>query len=61
MSVNAFYSSQRASSANGPRCHEEVREKVKTLINAPHLEEVIFVRGTTEAINLVAHAWVVST
>ena len=37
--------------------YEEVREKVKALINAPHLEEVIFVRGTTEAINLVAHAW----
>lgn len=37
--------------------YEEVREKVRDFINAPNLEEIIFVRGTTEAINLVAHAW----
>lgn len=37
--------------------YEDVREKVKAFINAPHLEEVIFVRGTTEGINLVAHSW----
>jgi len=34
--------------------YEEVREKVKQFINAEHEEEIIFVRGTTEAINLVA-------
>jgi len=36
---------------------EAAREKVKTFINAPHLHEVIFTRGTTEAINLVAHSF----
>ena len=46
------YLSERATVA-----YEDVREKVRAYINAPHLEEVIFVRGTTEAINLVAHAW----
>ena len=33
------------------------REAVATFIGAPHVEEVIFVRNTTEAINLVAYAW----
>ena len=34
--------------------HEAAREKVKTFINARKTEEIIFTRGTTEAINLVA-------
>lgn len=34
--------------------YEAVREKVARLINARESREVIFVRGTTEAINLVA-------
>jgi len=34
--------------------YEEVRKKVKQFINAEYEEEIIFVRGTTEAINLVA-------
>lgn len=33
---------------------EEAREKVRQFINANSSEEIIFVRGTTEAINLVA-------
>lgn len=36
---------------------EEVREKIRKFINAKHAEEIIFVRGTTEAINLVSYAW----
>lgn len=36
---------------------EAAREKVKQFMNAPHLHEVIFTRGTTEAINLVAHSF----
>lgn len=31
-----------------------VRNKVKQFLNAKHVEEIIFVRGATEAINLVA-------
>ncbi len=34
--------------------YEDVREKVRRFINAAGHEEVIFVRGTTEAVNLVA-------
>ena len=36
---------------------EAAREKVKAFIHAPHVHECIFVRGTTEAINLVAHSF----
>ncbi|MCX7834285.1 MAG: cysteine desulfurase [Ignavibacteria bacterium] len=36
---------------------EEAREKVKQFINADYSEEIIFVRGTTEAINLVANSF----
>ena len=34
--------------------HEAAREKVRSFINASKIEEIIFTRGTTEAINLVA-------
>ena len=34
--------------------HEAAREKVRSFINARKIEEIIFTRGTTEAINLVA-------
>ena len=37
--------------------YEGVREKVRTFIGAPAAEEIVFTRNTTEAINLVAHAW----
>ena len=36
---------------------EAVRPKVRAFLNAPSEEEIVFVRGTTEAINLVANAW----
>lgn len=37
--------------------HEAAREKVRQFINAPKAEEVIFTRGTTESINLVASSF----
>jgi cysteine desulfurase / selenocysteine lyase len=37
--------------------YEEVREKVKTFINAKSSKEVIFCAGTTEAVNMVAYGW----
>ncbi len=37
--------------------YEEARETVRRFINAPSVDSVIFVRGTTEAINLVAKSW----
>lgn len=36
---------------------EQVREKVRVFLGAPQKEEIIFVRGATEAINLVASAY----
>jgi cysteine desulfurase/selenocysteine lyase len=36
---------------------EGARERVRRFINAASVREIIFVRGTTEAINLVAQAW----
>ena len=38
--------------------YENAHEEVAKFINADSMEEIIFVRGTTEAINLVAYAWV---
>lgn len=37
--------------------HEEARAKIARFINASSPKEIVFVRGTTEAINLVAHSW----
>jgi cysteine desulfurase / selenocysteine lyase len=37
--------------------YEGAREKVAKFINAKETAEIIFVRGTTEAINLVAYSW----
>src|SRR5207247_2194131 len=37
--------------------YEGAREKVARFINAPAVREVIFTRGATESINLVAYAW----
>ena len=37
--------------------HEAAREKVRAFINARKTEEIIFTRGTTEAINLVAQSF----
>ena len=37
--------------------HEAAREKVREFINAKKTEEIIFTRGTTEAINLVASSF----
>ncbi|HEY9421473.1 MAG TPA: cysteine desulfurase [Thermoanaerobaculia bacterium] len=36
---------------------ERARETVRRFLNAPSVEEVIFVRGVTEGINLVAASW----
>src|SRR6266404_7399612 len=46
------YLSQHATTA-----YEAAREKVKRFINAPDVKECIFVRGTTEGINLVAYSY----
>jgi cysteine desulfurase/selenocysteine lyase len=37
--------------------YEAAREKLRALLNAASTREIVFVRGTTEAINLVATSW----
>lgn len=37
--------------------YELVRDKVAKFVNIKDRQEIVFVRGTTEAINLVAYAW----
>ncbi|MGV1013644.1 MAG: family 2A encapsulin nanocompartment cargo protein cysteine desulfurase [Methyloceanibacter sp.] len=46
-----------ALAARSTDAFEAARGKVRRFINAPSDESVIWVRGTTEAINLVAQAW----
>jgi cysteine desulfurase/selenocysteine lyase len=43
--------------ARATDAYEEARSTVRRFIGAAKDEEIIFVRGTTEAINLVAYAW----
>ena len=44
-------------SERATRAYEEAREKVQRFLNAATSREIIFVRGTTEAINLVAQTF----
>jgi len=37
--------------------YEEAHEETAKFIGAESIEEIVFVRGTTEAINLVAYSW----
>ena len=37
--------------------YEATRDKIANFLNVSNRQEIIFVRGTTEAINLVAYAW----
>ena len=46
------YLSQRATEA-----YEQARDKVRQFLNVEQAEEIVFVRGTTEAINLVAQSY----
>ncbi len=60
-----YYSSYNANVHRGAHtlavkatvAYEEAREKIAAFINAPSPENIIFVRNTTEAINLIAHTW----
>ncbi|WP_029935968.1 aminotransferase class V-fold PLP-dependent enzyme [Thiomicrospira pelophila] len=63
--INRYYREQNANvhrgvyglSERGTEAFEGVREQVRHLLNARSYKEVIFVRGATEAINLVAQSW----
>ena len=43
--------------ARATDAYESAREKTRRFLNASSTREIVFVRGTTEAINLVAQSW----
>jgi cysteine desulfurase / selenocysteine lyase len=43
--------------ARATDAYEDAREKVRGFLNAGTSQEIVFVRGATEAINLVAQSW----
>lgn len=63
--MTAFYEHDNANVHRGVHAlsvratllYEQARDKVAHLLNAQHVQECIFVRGTTEAINLVAQSF----
>ena len=60
-----YYTAQNANihravhylSETATRVYHESRGTVQSLLNAAHESEIIFTRGTTEGINLVAYSW----
>jgi len=44
-------------SERATKAYEDVRVKIQRLLNAPEARQIVFVRGTTEAINLVASSY----
>jgi len=44
-------------SARSTELYEEARDKVRRFLNAADRREIVFVRNTTEAINLIAQSW----
>ena len=63
--VTRFYSAENANIHRGVHflseratvAYEAVRARVARFLNAPSPGEIVFTRGTTEAINLVAQSW----
>jgi cysteine desulfurase/selenocysteine lyase len=43
--------------ARATDAYEGAREKVRRFLNAPSTREIVFVRGATEGVNLVAKSW----
>jgi cysteine desulfurase/selenocysteine lyase len=63
--LNAYYHNYNANVHRGihklseaaTQAYEDARLKVRQFINAASKREIIFTRGTTEAVNLVAQTW----
>jgi selenocysteine lyase/cysteine desulfurase len=43
--------------ARATQAYEDARAAVARFLGAPASDDIVFVRGTTEAINLVAQSW----
>ncbi len=43
--------------ARATDAYESAREKVRRFVNASSIREIVFVRGATEGINLIAQSW----
>lgn len=50
-----------ALSARATTAYEDARQKIASFVNASSSEEIVFTRNASEAINLVANTWAVST
>lgn len=63
--INRYYSRDNSNVHRGVHAlsiratdaYEGVRVKARNFINAKSIEEIIFVRGTTEGMNLIAQSW----
>ena len=63
--INYYYKNQNANihravyqlAQESTDAYEATRDKIAKFLNIKKREEIIFVRGTTEAINLVAYSW----
>lgn len=63
--ITHYYSNQHANvhrgvyelSVRATEAYEKARQKIQTFINAKSMDEIVFTRGTTESINLVAHCY----
>lgn len=63
--ISAFYEHENSNihrgahtlAARATDAYEAAREKTARFLNAPSSNEIVFVRGATEAINLVAQTW----
>jgi cysteine desulfurase/selenocysteine lyase len=63
--MNYFYEHENSNvhraahelAARATDAYESAREKVRRFLNASSPREIVFVRGATEGINLVARSW----
>ena len=63
--INTYYTNDNSNIHRGVHtlsqvattAYEEARTKIQTWVNAEHLEEIIFTKGTTDGINLISNAW----
>lgn len=63
--INRYYEAENSNihrgvhylSSEATEAYEEARKKVRRFINAASEKEILFVRGTTEAVNLVAQSY----